>query len=133
MQTSLLTAGICALGMIALGSTAARGQAYPGKPVRIVTSAAGGGADFTARLIAQGISGPMGQQVVVENRGSPILAGELASKAPADGYTLLVAGGGTWLRPLLAKMPFDPVNDLAPVSMREESERWRLPARGRPR
>src|SRR5688572_23957696 len=49
-------------------------QDYPSKPIRIVTSAAGGGSDFVARQTAQGISGPLGQSVIVENRGSPILA-----------------------------------------------------------
>lgn len=65
------------------------GQDYPTKPIRIVTGGAGGGTDFTARLIAQGISGPLGQPVVVENRGAGIIPVEFVSKAPPDGYTLV--------------------------------------------
>src|SRR5687767_5230947 len=107
-------------GMI-LGSGMVFGQEYPTKPIRIVTSAAGGGSDFVARQTVQGISGPFGQSVIVENRGSPILAEETATKAAPDGYTLLVAGGATWVRPLLSKMAWDPVKDLAPISWIERS------------
>ena len=58
--------------VLVLGAGAAFAQSYPTKTIRIITSAAGGGSDFTARVIAQGISGPLGQQVIVENRpGGP--------------------------------------------------------------
>src|SRR4051812_10590355 len=70
-------------------SNAVQAQDYPSRPVRIVTAAVGGGSDFTARQIAQGISGPLGQPVVVENRGSGIIQGEFLAKAPPDGYGLV--------------------------------------------
>ena len=73
----------------------ASAQDYPNRPVRVVTSAAGGGSDFAARMVAQGIAGPLGQQVIVDNRGSAILSSEFVSKAPADGYTLLVNGSNS--------------------------------------
>ncbi|HXD52164.1 MAG TPA: tripartite tricarboxylate transporter substrate-binding protein, partial [Burkholderiales bacterium] len=63
------------------------GEDYPNKPVRIVTSEPGGGNDFAARLIAQGLSLTFKQRVVVDNRG--IIAAEIVAKAPPDGYTLL--------------------------------------------
>ena len=44
-------------------------QAFPAKPIRIVAAEVGGASDFTARLVAQGISGPLGESVIVENRG----------------------------------------------------------------
>lgn len=72
----------------------ARGQEYPGKPIRIVTSPAGGGNDFPARVVARSISGPLGQQVVVDNRPT-VLIGDIVAKAPPDGYTLLVSGSRT--------------------------------------
>ena len=72
------------LGIMMLGAGAASGQAYPTKPVRIVTAPAGAGNDFVARVIAQGLSGSLGQQLVVDNRPAGIV-GELVAKAPADG------------------------------------------------
>src|SRR5262245_32645287 len=96
------------------------GQDYPNKPIRIVTAAAGGGSDGTARQIAQGITSPLGQPVIVDNRQS-ILTGEIASKAPPDGYTLLVNGNSVWTYPLLRKAPYDAVRDLAPITLIERS------------
>ncbi len=91
-------------------------QSYPEKPIRIMTSQIGGGNDLVARLIAQGISGPLRQQVIVDNRAT-LLAAELVSKAPPDGYTLLVATGSLWLAPFLQKVRYDAVKDFAPISL----------------
>jgi tripartite-type tricarboxylate transporter receptor subunit TctC len=92
-------------------------QDYPAKPIRIVTSAAGGGSDFTARQIAQGISGSLAQPVVVDNRAGGIIAAEVVAKSPPDGYTLTVQGA-LWIVPLLAKAPYE-VGDFAPVIQTE--------------
>src|SRR5690349_7952379 len=54
-------------------------QTYPDKPMRIITAAAGGGSDYMARVIAQGISGPLGQPVVVDNRAGGIVAAEVVA------------------------------------------------------
>src|SRR5512140_2929408 len=86
-----------AIGNMVLGSGVASGQQYPNRMIRIVTAAAGGGSDFIARIVAQGISGPLGQQIIVENKGTGVLAGEAAYRAPADGYTLTVQGGAFWI------------------------------------
>ena len=107
---------IVSLGLVA-ASMPSFAQDYPSKPIRIVTAAAGGGSDFVARLLAQGISGPLGQPVVVENRGTGMLAGEVAARAPADGYNLTVQGGAFWIGPLLRKAPYDPIADFTPVSL----------------
>ena len=87
-------------GALVLGPPAAWGQAYPVRPIRIVTAPVGAGNDFMARVIAQGLSASLGQQVVVDNRPAGIL-GELVAKAPADGYTLLAVGSVLWLTPFL--------------------------------
>lgn len=93
------------------------GQDFPNKTVRIVVSAPGGGSDFMARQIAQGITGPLGQPVIVDYRGGGILSAEFVSKAPPDGYTLLVSGAIVWIYPLLRKAPYDAIADFAPVTM----------------
>jgi tripartite-type tricarboxylate transporter receptor subunit TctC len=106
-------AGAC----IALGAAGASGQEYPNRMIKIVTAAAGGGSDFIARVLAQGIAGPLGQQIIIDNRGTGVLAGEAAVKAPPDGYTLTVQGGAFWTGPLLRKSSYDPVRDFVPVSL----------------
>ncbi len=96
------------------------GQSFPMRPVRMVTAEAGGGSDLVSRLLAQSLVGVWGQQVVVDNRGTAggAIAAEIVAKAPQDGYTLLHYGSNIWLLPFLRKsLPYDPVRDLAPVSL----------------
>lgn len=112
--TGMLLAG---LGALCVG--AAFGQNYPVKPVRIVTAEPGGGNDFAARVLAQGLTRSLGQQVIVDNRGGAggAIAAEVAAKAPPDGYTLLLYAGNIWTIPLLRKnVPYDFVADFAPVT-----------------
>jgi tripartite-type tricarboxylate transporter receptor subunit TctC len=96
-------------------------QDYPAKPIRIVTSGVGGSADFTSRLVAQGLSSGFGWQVVVDNRASGVIPGETVARSPADGYTVLVAGATFWVAPLIQPVSFDPVKDFMPVSMTDAS------------
>src|SRR5690349_12642241 len=100
MLLSLRAARVLAffLGMVAPGIAAS--QDYPSKPIRMITTAAGGGGDFTTRQVAQGVTGPLGQTIIVDNRASGFLAAEAVSKAPPDGYTLLVTGSAVWLSSL---------------------------------
>jgi tripartite-type tricarboxylate transporter receptor subunit TctC len=100
-----------------LGTPPVFGQDFPVKPIRILASGVGGNGDFMARLVAQETTPAFGQPVIVDNR-SVVLSVELASKAPPDGYTLLVAGSSFMLGPLLVKKPtYDPVRDFSPVSL----------------
>jgi tripartite-type tricarboxylate transporter receptor subunit TctC len=100
---------------------AAKAQAYPSRPVKVIVPVAAGGAnDTTARLFAQKLSELLGQQFYVENLAGA--GGNLgiaaAARAPADGYTLLAAGGNFVINPsLYAKVPYDPYGDFAPVSL----------------
>src|ERR1700704_2155770 len=103
-------------GMAILGAGAACGQDYPSKPVRIVTLVAGGSNDIQARVIAPLIAAPLGQPVVIDNRGVSLVAIDAVSKAPPDGYTLLYNGASLWVMPLLQKVPYDVVKDFLPVS-----------------
>ncbi|MGA0571486.1 Bug family tripartite tricarboxylate transporter substrate binding protein [Variovorax sp. VNK109] len=95
---------------------------YPNKPVRIVIPyAAGGGVDAAARLVAQSLGTAMGQSFIVEAKpgGNTVIGAEMVARAAPDGYTLLLTGGSTMtLLPLTqAKLPFDPLNDFAPVGL----------------
>ena len=109
----------------ALACTAAA-QSYPYKPIRlIVGSSAGGGGDTFARVVAQGLSGVLGQQVIIDNRAGAggNIGADLVAKAPPDGYTLLFVFTGHVLNPsLYAKLPFDTVRDFAPVSLLATNE-----------
>ena len=96
---------------------AAWAQNFPVKPVRIVTAEPGGGSDFTTRQIAQGLTASLGQQVVVENRPSGVIPGEIVAKAQPDGYTLLVFNTILWVGPLLQKTPYEVARDFAPVAL----------------
>lgn len=97
-------------------AAAAPAQDFPAKPLRILTTEAGGGGDLVARIVGQGLSGALGQPVVIDNRG--IRGAEIVAKAPRDGHTLLSYGNPLWLAPFLReRVPFDPVKDFAPVTL----------------
>lgn len=97
--------------------TSAFAQNYPLRPVRLITGDAGGTADITSRMIARGLAGYLGQQVIVDNRagGGGAIAAQMVTKAPPDGYTLVLYSSALWIGPLLEDMPWDPVKDFAPV------------------
>src|SRR5262245_6842106 len=111
------------LGVALLGPPQlAPAQTYPVKPVKLlVAMPPGGTSDFWARLVAAKMSEILGQQVVVENRpgGATIIAAEAVSRAPADGYTMLLGDSATYaVNPsLFPKLPYDPAKDLAPVTL----------------
>jgi len=117
MSLTHFAAGLVWVGLMVTGADFVSAQDYPNKPIRIITAAAGGGSDFIARLLGQGIAGPLGQPVIVDNRTSAILAAEAVAKAPPDGYTVLVSGSLLWITPLLRKTPYDAVNDFSPISL----------------
>ena len=114
MKTTKTAAIACGL-MLAAGVAA---QDYPKQALRIYTSDPGGGTDLLSRIIAQGISGSLGQPVIVENRGGNVVitAGTVAKAAP-DGYSVLVWAQGVWLAQYLEKANYDPVRDLAPITL----------------
>jgi len=114
-RRALLSAAL--LGLLGAGGPALA-QAWPAKPVRLIIGfAPGGAADFVARTIADPLSRVLGQSVVVENRAGAgsSLAADFVSKAPADGYTLLIASPSSIsVNPALnAKLTY--AKDLVPV------------------
>src|SRR5262245_20408725 len=101
---------------------AQRTGAYPERPVRlIVPFPPGGGNDILARAVGQRLAQPLGQQVVVDNRGGAggMLGGQIAATADPDGYTLLLGSMGSLAHnpALRANNPYDPPRDFAGVSM----------------
>src|SRR5262245_51259183 len=114
---TLLTALVIGCATIA----GAAAQTYPTRPITLVVPfAAGGSSDTIGRIMAEGLRGPLGQTVVVENVGGAsgnIGVGRVARAAP-DGYTLVL---GSWpthvLNAVIFALPYDPVSDFVPVSL----------------
>ncbi|PIT82538.1 tripartite tricarboxylate transporter substrate binding protein [Limnohabitans sp. 15K] len=112
-----------AVSLATLAPTLSWAQAaWPNKPVRIVVPYAPGGAnDILARVVAEKLAPVLGQPVLVDNKpgAGAVVGSDFVAKAAPDGYTLLMAASGPMVfNPVLvAKMPFNPLTDLAPISM----------------
>ncbi len=94
--------------------------AWPDKPIRMVVPyAAGGGADNTARIVAQQMSAALGQQIVIDNRpgAGGVIGEDNVAKAAGDGYTVLYDASAFSVNPALRKLPFDAAKDFIPVSL----------------
>ena len=116
-----LLASFCGVSML-LGAAASNAQLYPNKPIRIVVGqAAGGGMDTLARVVSVKLAASLGQPVIVENKAGAagVIGTQFVAKAPADGYTLLLAPIGNMVFvPLMnPQTPYSPTKDFAPVSM----------------
>jgi tripartite-type tricarboxylate transporter receptor subunit TctC len=111
--------------MILAGTSAVAGaasaQEYPNRPVRFVTAAIGGGIDFTARILAHGLTERLKQQIVVDNRGGTSIAEQTVAKGNPDGYTLLVHNNTVWVSPLLGPVPYEHEKELAPITLLSRS------------
>jgi tripartite-type tricarboxylate transporter receptor subunit TctC len=96
-------------------------QGYPAKPIRLISPfPPGGGTDAVARVLAQAMNESLGQPVLVDSRGgaSGMIGVEVASKAPADGYTLLMGNViPLAMLPAATKVPYDAQRDFDPVSL----------------
>jgi tripartite-type tricarboxylate transporter receptor subunit TctC len=108
--------------LLILCAAPAQAQNYPAKPIHIfVPYAPGGIADIASRILGAKLTEAWGQQVVVENKpgGNGFIAMTAAAKAPADGYTVVMAtGGDVAINPALFKdMPYDVQRDLAPIAL----------------
>ena len=101
-------------------TSAAFAQAYPQKPVRIVVPfTAGGASDIIARMIAAELTETFGHNVMVDNRGGAgtVLGTEIVARAPADGHTLLVNTPSFTINGGVRNLPYDSMNDFAPVGL----------------
>ena len=106
--------------LMALAGQAAAQQAYPNKPIRIITPyVAGGSTSVLARLVGQALTESWGHQVIVDNRGGgdTIIGSDVVAKSPPDGYTILLAGTTLVMNAsLYSKLPYDTFKDFAPVA-----------------
>ena len=109
-----------ALSTVALAAEKSMIDDYPNKAVRFISPfSPGGGTDTVGRLLALRLGEQMGRTFVVDNRSGAdgIVGTEMGARAPADGYTLLVANLGTFcLLPSLRKVAYDPLKDYAPIT-----------------
>src|SRR5262249_21818196 len=114
---------VCATSLVvvvATGFIPGVADTYPSKPVRIIVPyGAGGIADVTMRLVAQNLSKRFGQQFFIENRpgAGGVVGMQAAREAPADGYTLVMVGGGlTIAKALFKSLPYNIETDFSPIS-----------------
>lgn len=107
--------------VLAVSAGVAQSQAWPQRPVTIVVPfAAGGNSDTIARILGQRLGERFGQPFVVENRAGAggVIAAEVLAHATADGYTLLMASPSQIsIAPVMTKVRYDPVADLAPIGI----------------
>lgn len=100
-------------------------ERYPVKPVRLISPfSPGGGTDTVARALSQLLGESLGRTFVVDNRAGAegTIGTEIGARAPADGYTLLLANLGTLtIAPNLRKVPYDSLRDFAPITLTTES------------
>ena len=118
-------AAACLAAMTAVNVACAQEPAYPSKPVRfIVGQSPGGATDIVARLVADKMKDTLGQNVLVENRtgAAGSIAASFVSKSAPDGYNVLVVSSSYSINPsIYSNLPFDPLKDLAAVSLLAEA------------
>src|SRR5688572_17222129 len=112
---------------VALSPSSAAQPVYPSKPIRlIVPFPPGGSIDPVARMLAPKLTETFGQQVIVDNRpgANGAIGTEILAKAPPDGHTLVLLGGGTHVinALLVRNLPYDSVKDFAPVATVQRSD-----------
>jgi tripartite-type tricarboxylate transporter receptor subunit TctC len=124
VQNRIAIAGLVSLALLAAPG-ATRSQAYPSKPIRVITQfAAGSGGDAAVRVAAAAMSEALGQPIVIENRAGAggILAAEAVARSAPDGYTLLASTPAVHvMRVFIGKTSFDPVKDFQPVTQVTQS------------
>jgi len=120
---NIIGTALMALATAGLANPAATfAQAFPSKPIRLITPfPPGGTTDILARITAQKLTESLGQQVLVDNRGGGggTVGVEFAARAVPDGYTIVIAHIGplSMAPALYPKLGYDPVKDFAPITL----------------
>jgi tripartite-type tricarboxylate transporter receptor subunit TctC len=107
----------CIASLVASAAGAVAAQDYPSRPIRVVTGAVGGGNDLLSRFVATSLTANLKRQVIVDNRPSGPIPGEIVARATPDGYTLMLYGTDFWIGALTRKMPYDPVRDFDTITI----------------
>lgn len=111
---------LCVVPLVLYGGSVIA-QSYPDRPVRfVVPFSAGGNTDILARLIAQGLTERLGQQIVIDNRpgAGATIGTDIVARATPDGHTILMVSASHVINPsLYKKLPYDSVKDFAPVTL----------------
>ncbi len=124
LRTAFMICAALLPPLVTSAAQAAEPADYPSRPVRlIVPFPAGSGPDANARVLISGLTRPLGQQLIIDNRpgASGIIGTQLAAKAAPDGYTLLLGTASVFgaVPTLYDKLPFDLDRDFMPISMIE--------------
>jgi tripartite-type tricarboxylate transporter receptor subunit TctC len=121
MRTRHLAPAIVALAVFGVEAQQPSAVPWPSKPVRIMVGASpGGGTDIIARMLGEKYQAAFGQPFLVENRpgAGNTIAADVAARAPADGYTILVTTNSAQsIAPHTMKLAFDPLRDLSPIAL----------------
>ena len=121
MKNIVYVAGAALAGMLVVTGSDALAQAYPSRPIRIISIfPAGGGNDILCRAVAQKVTENLKQQVIVENRpgANGIIGTEVAARSAPDGYTItLIPSGHAVNASLYRKLPFDSIKDFTPITL----------------
>ncbi len=121
MFNNIYLRSLCGAALSIVGTGGALAQSYPTKVIRMVVPfAPGGNTDIIARFIVPKMSEDLGQQVIIDNRGgaSSTIGTDIASKAPPDGYTLLMVSTAHVINPaVIKKLPYDSVRDFTPITL----------------
>ncbi len=115
MKTAWLLVGVI---LASVAATQTLAQAYPSKPIRLISPfAPGGGTDILGRMIAVPVSEALGQTVVVDNRpgAGGAIGAEMTVRAEPDGYTLIMVSSSYTATSAFQKLSYDPVNDIQPI------------------
>lgn len=122
IQLKTVALGAALVACAAAVPAQAQADRYPSKPIRVlIGSAPGGGLDTTARAISDRLSAALGQPVIIDNRpgAAGTVAGQLLTKAPADGYTINLGAIGNFAvnYSLQKNIGYHPLKDIAPITM----------------
>lgn len=121
MKIIMYVAGAALAGMLVVAGSAALAQAYPSRPIRIISIfPPGGGNDILCRAVAQKLTENLKQQVFVENRAGAngIIGTEVAARSAPDGYTItLIPSGHAVNATLYRKLPYDSIKDFTPITL----------------